>query len=149
LRRAVLPAEMRLLRRLTLSETKFMVVGLTAAVMQGADAVTQDIDLWVSSAGKQGLARAAKEVGGIYAWRADPPFLDGPDLDRIDLVNHMDGLGSFDEEYRGAVDCQIDDFVVKLLPLERIIVSKRAAGRGKDVAALPALEAALISKRYL
>lgn len=149
MRSAVLPAEMELLRQLTLSKTKFMVVGLAAAVMQGADAITQDIDLWVSSGGRQGLARAARVVGGIYAWRADPPFLDGPDLDRVDLVNRMDGLGSFEEEYLRAVNCQVDDFVVKLLPLERIIASKRAAGRDKDVAALPALEAALVSKRYL
>jgi hypothetical protein len=37
----------------------------------------------------------------------------------------------------------VDDVPVKVLPLERVIASKRSAGRPKDVAALPALEATL------
>jgi hypothetical protein len=36
---------------------------------------------------------------------------------------------------------------VRVLPLERIIASKRAAGRPKDLAVLPALEAALAVAR--
>jgi hypothetical protein len=37
----------------------------------------------------------------------------------------------------------IEDVDVKVLPLPRIIASKRAANRPKDQAVLPALEAAL------
>jgi hypothetical protein len=36
---------------------------------------------------------------------------------------------------------------VKVLPLERVIVSKRAAKRLKDTAVLPALEAALAARQ--
>jgi hypothetical protein len=36
---------------------------------------------------------------------------------------------------------------VKVLPLERILVSKRAAGRPKDSAQIPMLEAALAARR--
>jgi hypothetical protein len=61
----------------------------------------------------------------------------------------MSGLGSFEDEYPGAVECQVDDFVVKLLPVERVLASKRAAARDKDLAALPSLLALLESKKYL
>ncbi|HEY2410264.1 MAG TPA: hypothetical protein VGI10_29870 [Polyangiaceae bacterium] len=41
----------------------------------------------------------------------------------------------------------VDDVELSVLPLERIICSKRAAGRAKDLAVLPALEAALAASR--
>jgi hypothetical protein len=59
----------------------------------------------------------------------------------------MDGLDRFDVEYAGAVECQIDNFVVLLLPLDRIITSKEAAGRPKDLAALPSLYATLVASK--
>jgi hypothetical protein len=55
----------------------------------------------------------------------------------------MDGLGTFDEEYARSVAMTIDGIVLRVLPLERIIVSKRASARAKDLAAIPALEEAL------
>ena len=41
---------------------------------------------------------------------------------------------------------EVDGVVLRVLPLERIIASKRATGRPKDLAAMPALEAALAAK---
>lgn len=40
------PAERRVLESLLRHRVRFMVVGLSAAVLQGAHVVTQDIDLW-------------------------------------------------------------------------------------------------------
>ncbi len=42
-----------------------------------------------------------------------------------------------------AKSIEIDEIALKVLPLERIIVSKRAAGRSRDLAQIPALEEAL------
>jgi hypothetical protein len=39
--------------------------------------------------------------------------------------------------------CKVDGIPLRVLRLDRIIVSKRAAGRKKDVAVIPALEEAL------
>jgi predicted nucleotidyltransferase len=141
--------ELAFLRELSMRGARFMVVGMVSAIMQGADVGTRDIDLWFGSTSDGRLAEAARSVGGVFIWRANPPCLGGDELDRIDLVNRMNGLGDFESEYQHALDCQIDDFQIKLLPLERIIVSKQAAARPKDVAALPALHATLESKRYL
>ncbi|MBX3191109.1 MAG: hypothetical protein KF819_29195 [Labilithrix sp.] len=55
----------------------------------------------------------------------------------------MDGLGTFADEYERAIPVEVDGIVLRVLPLERIIASKRASKRSKDLAALPALEEAL------
>lgn len=47
------------------------------------------------------------------------------------------------------IDYPIDDFTVKLLPLARVIASKKASAREKDRAAMPALLASLKAKTYL
>jgi hypothetical protein len=72
-----------------------------------------------------------------------PPTLGGSLGDRFDVVLTMSGLEPFDEEYARSKTIEIDGLIVHVLPLERIIVSKRAANRPKDCAAIPALEAAL------
>ena len=71
------------------------------------------------------------------------PTFGGGIGDRFDVVLTMTGLGSFDDEYPHAKALEIDGVAVRVLPLPRIIASKRAANRPKDQAALPALEAAL------
>ncbi|MCC6900313.1 MAG: hypothetical protein IT377_15145 [Polyangiaceae bacterium] len=67
----------------------------------------------------------------------------GPIGDRIDVVTTPQGLASFGEAYERAIVLDLDGLRVRVLPLERIIASKRAANRPKDVAVLPALEATL------
>jgi len=140
--------ELTFLRELALRGARFMIVGMTSAILQGADTVTRDIDLWFATTSDGRLSDASRAAGGTFIWRATPPCLGGKDLDRFDLVYGMSGLGDFESEYEHAVDCQIDDFQVKLLPLERIIASKQAARRPKDLAVLPALLASLESRRY-
>jgi hypothetical protein len=71
----------------------------------------------------------------------------GEGLDRIDLVTHCDGLKGFDAEYKKAIALPIADFSIKILRLERVIASKRAAGRPKDKAVLEALRATLAVRR--
>jgi hypothetical protein len=143
----VTDAEVVFLEELGRHRVKFMVVGMSAAVLQGADLGTEDIDLWFRSLSDPGLDKAARAVGGIFAWRANPPMVTGKGLDHIDVVTRCDGLRSFDAEYAAAVDAEVFGVKVKVLPLRRIITSKRAANRLKDKAVLPALKAALAAIR--
>jgi len=125
---------------------QFMVVGVTAASMQGARVATDDIDLWFSKLDDPRLGEAARRAGGLWVsahFGMQPPTFGGALGDRFDVVLSMSGLGSFEEEYRAARSMEIDGVCVRVLPLRRIIASKRAADRPKDRAALPALEAAL------
>ena len=54
----------------------------------------------------------------------------------------MDGLNDFDEELAHTLEISIGRAKVRVLSLERIIASKRAANREKDRLILPVLEAA-------
>jgi hypothetical protein len=136
--------EVTFLRELQAEGGRFLVVGMSAAVLQGTDVGTKDIDLWLEHQLDEGLGKAARAVGGVFIWRADPPTLGGPALSRFDLVNHCHGLDDFDVEYSRAVDAQLEGIPLKILPLDRVIASKRATGRPKDKAAMPALKAALM-----
>ena len=139
----VTDAEIVFLKELGRRKVKFMVVGMSAAVIQGADLGTEDIDLWFQSLSNPGIDEAARVAGGMIAWRANPPMLTGKGLDHIDLVIRCDGLRSFDVEYAAAIDAEAFGVKVKVLPLRRVISSKKAANRLKDQAVLPALKAAL------
>jgi hypothetical protein len=55
----------------------------------------------------------------------------------------MDGLGAFDVEKKHALKIALDRIKVLVPKLERIIVSKKAAGRGKDRLLLKVLSDAL------
>ena len=45
-------SELRLLRVLLKRKVRFMIVGLSAATLQGAPVVTQDVDLWFENLGE-------------------------------------------------------------------------------------------------
>lgn len=140
-------AEICFLRELARLNVKFMVVGMAAAVVQGSDRGTEDIDLWFASKADPGIDAAARAAGGTFAWRANPPMIVGPDLMNIDIVSSCSGLESFEEEYRDAIEEEIAGVRLKVLPLERVIASKEAAKRPKDKAALPSLRATLAALR--
>jgi hypothetical protein len=139
-------AELVFLEELVRRRVPFMVVGMSAAVLQGAPVRTDDLDLWFPSLAT-GVDEAARAAGGTLAWRASPPMISGTDLDHIDIVTRPDGLRAFEKELEGAVEADISGVPVKVLPLERVIASKRAAGRPKDKAAMPALLATLAAAR--
>lgn len=146
---AFTPAERALFAALHRRGIKFMIIGLGAAVLEGAPVATQDIDLWFEGLDADELALAAKEAGGFWvpAFGMQPPAFGGDGLSRIDVVLTAHGLRRFAEEYGASVEREIEGVTVRVLPLERVIASKRATGRAKDAASLPALEATLRAKR--
>jgi hypothetical protein len=53
-------------------------------------------------------------------------------------------LRDFDAEYAGSIDIAlVPGLTVKVLPIDRVLASKRVADRPKDRAVIPALEAAI------
>jgi predicted nucleotidyltransferase len=139
--------ERALLQALNRHGVRFMLVGLSAAVLQGANAATRDIDLWFESTSDPRIGKAVREAAGIWisgSFGASPPQIGGDSIgDRIDVVTNMDGLGTFEKEYANAIAIEVDGIALRALPLARVIASKRASDRNKDRAALPALEEAL------
>jgi hypothetical protein len=144
---ALSDTERAFLSALTELGVRYMLVGLGAAVLQGADTMTADIDIWFEDRADPRIGEAAKRVGGVWVpshFGMMPPMLGGTALgDRLGVVLTVSGLEDFAHEARDVVTLEVDGLNLPVLPLRRIIASKRAAGRAKDLAVLPALEAAL------
>ena len=124
----------------------FMLVGLSAAALQGAPVVTQAVDLWFADLTRRsGLDRALRKVGGTYLPPDGnrPPMIVGEGVSVFDIVVHMDGLEGFSQERQGAVLIDLRDVGVPVLPMDRIIASMGATGREKDRLVLPVLRDAL------
>jgi predicted nucleotidyltransferase len=140
-------AERRFLEALQERSVRYLVVGMSAALLQGARGATEDIDLWFEDPSDPGIADAAREAGGFWvsgSFGMRPPALGGDELsDRFDVVVHMHGLRDFATEYAQAPICEVDGVKLRVLPLDRIIESKRATGRSRDEAQIPALTEAL------
>lgn len=138
-------AERALLEALDALGIRYLVVGMGAALLEGAFGTTQDLDLWLGRIDEALIREAARRAGGFYTagFGLHPPALEGEGLDRVDLVLVASGLDSFDQEYAAARSYDLDGLQVRVLPLDRVIASKRAANRPKDLAQLPLLEAAL------
>jgi hypothetical protein len=134
-------AELRLLQSLVRHKIRFLVVGLSAAALQGAPVVTEDVDLWFEDLNDKKLTQALVEVGAAYVppFGFNPPMLAGTGSEPFDVVLRMDGLGKFGEEWKNALSLQIGNLRLKVLPLERILASKRAANRAKDQRVIPVL----------
>ncbi len=144
---ALSEGERALLQALNRHGVRFMLVGLSAAVLQGANAATRDIDIWFEDLSDLRIGEAVREVNGIWisgSFGMRPPQLGGDALgDRLDVVTHMHGLGTFEAELLNVKDIEIDGIPLKVLSIERILASKREAKRPKDLAAIPALEEAI------
>jgi hypothetical protein len=142
-------AERALLTALEALQIRYLLVGMGAALVEGAPGTTQDLDLWFGRLDEAGLREAARRAGGFYTsgLGMQAPTIGGEGLDRVDLVLTASGLDSFEDEYARARDYFLDNLRIRVLPLERVIASKRAANRPKDAAQLPLLEAALAAKR--
>jgi hypothetical protein len=142
-------AERALLEALNALGVRYLIVGMGAALIEAAPGTTQDINLWFEQIDEGQLREAALRAGGLYTsgFGLQPPAVGGEGLDRVDLVLTASGLEPFDQEFKNAPEYDVDGVRVRVLPLDRVIISKRAAKRAKDLAQIPMLEAALAARR--
>ncbi|NIM01103.1 MAG: hypothetical protein GTO30_03420 [Acidobacteria bacterium] len=149
-----------ILELLTRYDVDFMVVGMTAAVLQGAPAVTFDLDILYSRRADnvERLLSALTELDAVF--RADPRNL-RPQRSHLESAGHkllmtrwgvLDALGSlgeqnFEDLEDDVVTLEVEDLTCRILSLERLIEVKKRAGRPKDLAVLPLLEATLARSR--
>lgn len=142
---------------------EFIVVGVTAAVLQGAPVVTFDLDI-VYRRTPDNIGRLLSALDEIEAcFRNTPGRRIAPNASHLESTGHkllltklgpLDVLGSLDEATQYdqllpfAVALRVGDYDVRALGLARLIEEKERAGRPKDLAALPVLRATLArSKR--
>jgi len=150
-----------LLRNLHDHAVDYVLIGGLAAALHGSPVATNDADICPDRTPENlaRLAAALREIDARVRTDAEPaglPFaIDAVFLGRIETaLNLSTRYGNFDISYRPAafaggyhellphaVDYDIDGFTVKVASLSDIIRSKRTAGRDKDRAVLPVLEA--------
>jgi hypothetical protein len=141
--------ELRFLRALLRRKVNFMVVGLSAAAIQGAPVVTQDVDLWFENLGDPGIRDALRDVGAAYVPPSiqNPPMFAGGGVELFDIVLTMHGLGNFSTELQNCLEIGLGRYKLKVLGVDRILESKRAANRKKDKLVIPVLEDSLATNK--
>ncbi|HLG16212.1 MAG TPA: hypothetical protein VJH03_17145 [Blastocatellia bacterium] len=148
---------------LTARAVEFIIIGGVAANIHGSTQATFDLDICYARNARN-LERLGLALIDIHATlRNAPPdlpfrpdaetlrrglnFTFNTDLGTLDLLGEVAGVGTF-EDIVGA--CQTTELFGKhysVISLPHLISAKRAAGRAKDLSALPELEAILEYQR--
>jgi predicted nucleotidyltransferase len=144
-------SELLFLRGLLSRKVRFIVVGLSAAALQGAPVVTQDVDLWFENISDPRIIEALRDVGAAYVPPSiqNPPMFAGGGIELFDIVQKMDGVKSFADEWLNCAEVPLGRLKLKMLSLERILASKRAANRMKDKLVIPVLEDSLAARSMI
>lgn len=149
----------RLLEVLAAHQVRFVLIGGFAAIYHGSATATFDIDITPdgSAANLERLSAALAEVGAMVRTDQGPlPFAhDGASLSRAAIWNlttpHGDldltfvpaGTAGYDDLHREAARAEVLGVEIEVASLADVVRSKEAAGRAKDLLALPALRALL------
>ena len=151
----------RILEVLARHRVQHVVIGAYAAVLAGAAVLTRDVDIspGLDPANLQRLAEALHELHAAIRVPNEQPVplpADARLLARAEIWNLATDAGDLDISVRpdgteGYADLRRaahrqpldDDLYIMVADIRDIIRSKTAAGRAKDLAALPALHAIL------
>jgi len=121
---------------------------MSAAILQGVPATTLDTDIWVDVPERQSmrLINLSLRLGATMVRQTVVSLTDGS---LVNFCYRLSGTASFRTEYPRANVERWNGIEIKVLPLERIIRSKEAAGRDKDLAMLPLLRDIAASRKRL
>lgn len=119
---------------------------MTAAVLQGVMMNTLDTDIWVDLPTRQymRLWNLIRAQGGTAL---SPTLYVLEDGKLVNFLCAVTGLRKFTAEYNDAVMREIEGVAVKILPLERVLKSKKTIRRDKDLAHIPLIENVLKARR--
>jgi len=140
-----------------------IIVGGVAATVHGSSQLTYDLDICYNreAANLSRLVNALHSVNArLRGAPADLPFiLDeetlrrglnftfSTDIGSLDLLGEMSGVGGYQEARENAELRKLFGFHFLVLSLPKLIAAKRAAGRPKDLGAIPELEAILENRK--
>lgn len=112
---------------------------MSAAILQGVPATTIDTDIWVELPVRQ-FVRLNGIIQHLNGRMLAPTVAALEDDSIVNFLPRVDGIGPFEKEWRSAKRVAWQGMRIPVLPLERILKSKRHLGRPKDVAHIPLIE---------
>lgn len=135
----------------------FVVIGGLAITAHGSAHITYDLDISYSRS-RENIERLVTALAPYHPrLRGAPPnlplhldaetvarglnFTLDTDLGDIDLLGEVAGIGMYPAVQGSSIALEIFGYTCQVLSLEGLIRAKRAAGRARDLAALPELEA--------
>lgn len=140
-----------------------MIVGGVAASVQGSSIPTVDLDVCYARdpSNLERLASALRSVNAKLRGAPDnlPFILDAETLRKglnftltteigtLDLLGEVRGVGFYEDVLAGSVTYELFGYRFPVIDIAKLIIAKRAAGRPKDLIAIPELEA--IQERLL
>ncbi|MDQ3253725.1 MAG: hypothetical protein M3R15_07420 [Acidobacteriota bacterium] len=139
------------------AQVQFVIVGGLAITIHGSAYVTFDLDLCYAREAEN-LSRLANALQPFHPrlrgapiglpFRCDAATLKSglnftltTDLGDLDLLGEVTGIGDYAAALATSMPVELFSLSFDVLTLEALIVSKRAAGRPKDLQVLPELEA--------
>ena len=138
-------------------KVRFVIVGGLAMSIHGSSSVTYDLDFCYArdpenfSRLVQALQSYNPRLRGApvgLPFRFDETtlrnglnFTLATDLGDIDLLGEVAGIGGYAEALKVSLPVELFGVTLDVLTIDALIVSKRAAGRPKDLMILPELEA--------
>ena len=145
------------LKALAHAGVNFVIVGAYAGVAHGSAQITRDLDICYERT-PENQKRLAVVLNAIHARLRDAPadlpfslderalaqgmnFTLQTDVGDIDVFGEISGVGQFPDLARDAIPMELYGRTFRVASLDALIRSKRAAGRPKDLNALPELEA--------
>jgi hypothetical protein len=152
-----------MLQGLDAAGVRFVVVGGVAAAAHGSAHVTNDLDICYDAT-PENIARLAALLADWEAYprgveRGLPFFMDERQFRTtplmtlttregdLDVLDGVAGVGDFGRVLDQSVEFEGFDVRFRVLDLPALIRAKRAAGRPKDIAQLPELEALAALRR--
>ncbi len=146
-----------ILNGLVRHDIAFVIVGGVAAVLHGSARVTNDLDICYDPA-EENVGRLVALLatwdpyprgweGGLpfvmdaRTFRTTPTLTLGTTEGDLDLMTEVSGVGNYHAVVKASVSMGAGAFDLRVLDLDALIRSKRAAGRERDLAQLPELEA--------
>lgn len=145
------------LRLLAEHEVECVIVGGVAAAIHGSLVLTNDLDVCYSRT-PSNLRQLAKALQSVHARLRNVPeglpfILDAETLSRglnftfateigdLDLLGEVHGVGQYEDVRAGSIMVDLFGHRFAVIEIGKLIAAKRAAGRPKDLIALPELEA--------
>jgi len=136
-----------------------VIVGGVAAAIYGSSLLTNDLDVCYARDALN-LQRLAEGLRSVHARLRNAPeelpfildaetlkrglnFTFTTDIGNIDLLGEVRGVGFYEQVFVGSVTVELFGYHFAVIDIGKLIEAKRAAGRPKDLIALPELEAIL------